>query len=276
MLWWISVPRMAIFVVPEFIVEAINLFNISSAGLVIVVIMLYFSRTINQKDEALVQANTKLEERNQEISAQHQRLQILIKEIHHRVKNNLQIISSLMSLQGRTVEDVEVASVLNESRRRVEAIALIHQKLYQDDNANRVDFKSYLEELISSQQKINRGVKCEVELKSAVLNLDIAVPLGLIISELITNSMKHAFVDVGEPKLEVKLEQENEEYVLAVKDNGVGLPDEFDLEHPVSLGIEIISALSDQIGAKVKYTNDCGAKFTVRFKDVTPSRMITS
>jgi two-component sensor histidine kinase len=257
--------------VPSFIsaetLEYVNFLNMGMTCLVVIVIMIYFSRTIHKKDEALMDANTELERQNKEILEQHKHQKILLKEIHHRVKNNLQIISSLMSLQQRNVDDADVAEVLNDSKRRVEAIALIHQKLYQDDKVNRVNFNSYLDELMVSQELMSPNVKCILEADEAVLSLDIAVPLGLIVSEMITNSIKHGFLGIDNPELWVTLTRDVDEYKLVVRDNGVGLPANFNLEEPTSLGTEIIGALTGQIDAKIDYSNENGAKFQIYFKD---------
>ena len=245
----------------------INFMNITGTGLIIIVVMIYFSRTINKKDEALVIVNEALEKQNKEIFSQHQYQQILLKEIHHRVKNNLQIISSLLSLQSNAIDNKDVSQVLDESRRRIEAIALIHEKLYQGDKIDRVDFKSYLMEIMRSQQKINSNLKCEVTSSEVAFKLDIAVPLGLIISEMIVNSVKHAFKGIENPELKVELNNNNQTIELIVQDNGIGLPESFSLEQPVSLGTEIIQALTDQIEAEIKYENDNGAKFTIVFQE---------
>ena len=240
--------------------------NLGVTATVILVVMIHFSSTIGKKDEALTQANLELEKQNKAISKQHQHLQILIKEIHHRVKNNLQIISSLMSLQ-REAADESVVEVLNESRRRVEAIALIHQKLYQDDQANHVDFKSYLEELLATQQIMTPHVKCQVVSDEAILNLDLAVPLGLIISELITNAVKHAYVGIDQPELYVNLiAGPIPNFELIIYDNGIGLPKEFSIEEPESLGFEIIILLAEQIDAKIDFENKNGARFMLHFR----------
>lgn len=245
--------------------EYINLINLTGSASVIIVIMFYFSRTISDKDKALIHANTELELQNKEILEQHKHLQLLIKEIHHRVKNNLQIISSLMSLQERSVKDKDVIAVLNESKRRVEAIALIHQKLYQNENEYQVDFKSYLEEIMSSQRLINQDVQCDVKSDEIMLDLDTAVPLGLIISEMITNALKHAFHKIEKPELTVYLKQNENNCELIVEDNGIGLPEDFDIKNNDSLGFEIITALADQIDATIEYRNNPGAVFLIQF-----------
>ena len=255
------------FVITENAAEVLNLCNFAGTTLAALVVMIYFSRSLNIKDQALISANEELENRNRDVSRQHQMLQTLIKEVHHRVKNNLQIISSLMSLQHRTIEDEKLAGILAESKRRIEAIALIHQKLYQDDKVNSVDFRSYLEDLVSTQQRMNDTVTCTVDSDEATLHLDLAVPLGLIISELVTNAMKHAFHGIDKPSLAVNLKRAENHYTLTVSDNGVGLPDNFDLSTPTSLGMEIIEALTEQIHARVEHENDGGARFTLRFVD---------
>lgn len=262
---WLSIGKEGLYDIGELWTDIVYASNLLMVALVVIVVMLFFSRTLNSQDEALRDANTELAEQNKEISEQHEKLQVLVKEIHHRVKNNLQIISSLMSLQKSTVNDERLIQVLNESKMRVEAIALIHQKLYQDDKVNYVDFHSYLEELLEMQKRLGSEVDCELEATSAILNLDVAVPLGLVLSELITNAMKHGLKDMDDPKLNVLLEEDHGHYHLRVKDNGVGLPDGFTLDNPTSFGSEIIVALTNQIDAEIEFHNDHGACFDIRF-----------
>lgn len=265
LLAWFTVGKGALYFVEDMGVSVIYACNLLMVASVVIVVLLYFSRTLNSRDEALKIANKELALQNKEISEQHDKLQVLVKEIHHRVKNNLQIISSLMSLQKSSVNDEDLIRVLNESKMRVEAIALIHQKLYQDDKVNFVDFQSYLEELMVMQKRLGKDVNCELEVDSAILNLDIAVPLGLVTSELITNAMKHGFKDVESPELKVKMEENNGHYHLRIKDNGVGLPEGFNLDNPTSFGSEIILALTKQIDAQISYGNDHGAYFDIMF-----------
>ena len=267
LLWWIFQDGHSLYCIESSTETIINLINLASTGSIIIVIMIYFSRTINKKDEALMLVNEALGKQNKEIFSQHQYQKILLKEIHHRVKNNLQIISSLLSLQSNAIENKDVSQVLDESRRRIEAIALIHEKLYQGVKIDRVDFRSYLMEIMRSQQKVNPNIQCEVNSKEVAFKLDIAVPLGLIISEMVVNSVKHAFKEIEHPELKVELKKDNQTIELIVQDNGIGLPENFSLEQPVSLGSEIIQALTDQIEAEIKHENDNGAKFTIVFKE---------
>jgi two-component sensor histidine kinase len=267
LLWYFRYDVSPVFEIPLEVESTINILNLTGTAFMNLVIMIYFSRTIIKKDQSLTMVNIDLERQNKEIVGQHSNLEILLKEINHRVKNNLQIISSLMSLERNKVENKEVVAILNKSKRRVEAIALIHKKLYQDEKFNRVDFKSYMEELMNSQKALNSNLKCIVDSEDVVLSLDTAVPLGLIISEMITNSVKHAFDGVESPELRVKLLHTEDGYELIVHDNGVGLSEGFDLNKPLSLGIEIINALTEQIGARIEFSNDKGAKFKIYFKN---------
>ncbi|MCH2229897.1 MAG: sensor histidine kinase [Crocinitomicaceae bacterium] len=263
--WYFS--QESAFPISEDVQANLSLLNASLTGIVVLVVMYYFSRTIEIKDEALIRANKKLGDRNIEISEQHKHLEVLLKEVHHRVKNNLQIISSLMSLQHRTVEDEEVAEVLNESIRRVEAIALIHQKLCQDEKGNRVDFNSYMHDLVESQKLLSPSVSFYYSSDKVVLSLDKSVPLGLIISEIITNSIKHAFDGIQYPTISIRLDKIGNNYSITVKDNGVGLPSDFNLDEPKSLGMEIVKALGDQIDADIHSKVVKGTSFIIVFED---------
>lgn len=268
LLWKITYNNIPQFIVDAELVSNLNLINLVATASVIFVIMLYFSRTINTKDEALVKANVELENQNKEIVGQRKKLEVLLKEVHHRVKNNLQIISSLLSLESGEIENEEVKKIFNESKRRVEAIALIHQKLYQDSNFSRVDFNSYLEEILTNQKKMDSQVQFSLDSDEIALDLDTAVPLGLIVSELLTNALKHAFYEERSPRLETKLIFNKPVVELIVSDNGRGLSDNFNLNQPESLGFEIITALIEQIDGNIEcYNNETGgASFKINFK----------
>lgn len=247
--------------------KIIYFINASGTGIIVIFILLYFNRTVINKDRELIKSNAELEERNAEIQQQHEYSKMLLQEIHHRVKNNLQIISSLMSLQSRSVENKEANNVLNESRRRIEAIALIHQKLYQDNKGNLVDFKSYLEEILASQKILTPNLDCQLRSDAITISLDTAVPLGLIVSEIITNSVKHAFSSVEKPVLKIELNKIHADFQLVVSDNGIGLPEDFKIESSSSLGSEIIVALVTQINAEINCNNNPGAEYTIHFQD---------
>jgi two-component sensor histidine kinase len=240
----------------------ISLLNALSSGIVVIILIFYFRKDVDIKDQELM-------EKNAELLIQNSQQEVLLKEIHHRVKNNLQVISSLISLQRNAVNDPTALNALEESKRRIEAIALIHQKLYQDKRVNKVDFNSYLNELMQSQQKINSNINCIVNCPDHIeLNLDVAMPLGIILSELISNSLKHAFLDVKSPVITILVFGAEPNYRIEFKDNGSGLPPEFNFQTCESLGMEIISALIAQIEAAIIAKNDNGAYFEITFKNL--------
>lgn len=245
----------------------VQFYNSAGTGIAIIVVLIFYNRLLMRKDEELLAANLELAIRNREISKQHDHLQLLLKEVHHRVKNNLQIISSLISLQQHVVENDDFAEILDQTKQRVAAIALVHQKLYRDGEFDRVNFKAYLNDIILSQQVVNENVVYSVETEEFNLDLDTAIPLGLIVSELIMNALKHGLVDIEEPLLTIRCFQQNNEHTLVVQDNGIGLPYDFSFENPTSLGTELIVALTEQIKGDISFKNNNGAQFTIQFND---------
>lgn len=243
--------------------------NASLTAFVAVGIIIYSTRTLSRRDQLLLEIISDLEISNRKIAKQNDNQKILLKEIHHRVKNNLQIISSLLSLQSRNLEDDKIVGVLNESRSRVEAIALIHKKLYQEDQGgNSVDFNAYLEDFIEKQRVLNPKIEFNLSASQLILHLDIAVPLGLIVSELITNAVKHAFEGIKVPKVSIELIRFGDQFELWVKDNGIGLSDDFDIDSgKLGLGADIIVALTEQIDGKMSFQNKNGASFKVLFQN---------
>lgn len=194
---------------------------------------------------------------------------ILMKEIHHRVKNNLQVISGLLELQSKAVNDEAAKDALMEGRNRVRSIALIHQNLYQFENLSSIDLKRFVNDLcrqVKSVYEKQNKIVMNVEVPVLYLDIDSAVPLGLIMNELLTNSFKYAFNDasVGEIDLEINTLAEGK-YELIYADNGPGLPVDFDLTRATTLGLQLINDLSRQIGGKVKYENKNGASFIINF-----------
>jgi two-component sensor histidine kinase len=245
--------------------ELINTFNLAVIGTLILIIMIYASHNNKIKDRALKAINKELIKQNKEIIEQRNHAEILLKEVHHRVKNNLQVISSLLSLQQNTIKDKKVLASLVDSKTRIEAIALIHQNLYNSNTGNQVDFKAYLMDLVASQKIVQSNINCAIHSEDLILELDTAIPLGLIVSEMMTNSMKHAFQGIELPKIEIKFEKKEDQYKFTFKDNGIGLPLNFTLTQPESLGMEIISSLIEQIEAKISFSSNNGAAFHISF-----------
>jgi two-component sensor histidine kinase len=196
--------------------------------------------------------------------------QVLLKEIHHRVKNNLQVICSLLSLQSRKIEDQELLQMFEESQNRVRSMALIHERLYRSDDLSSVDFGEYVRNLATQLvQSYRRGlgpVDLRVDAADVELAINAAVPCGLIVNELVTNSLKHAFVDGRPGEIHIELRPERDHLVtLAVGDNGVGFPDEVDFRQTDSLGMQLVNTLANQLGGTVELSNGQGTRFEIRF-----------
>lgn len=198
--------------------------------------------------------------------------EVLLSEIHHRVKNNLAMISSLLNLQSRQVKDARLTEALNESRQRIKSMALIHEKLYQTGNLARIPLPDYIlklvDDLIGSLNVRGRRVKASFEVADVALDIDTMIPFGLIVNELITNALKYAFDGVTSPELVVKFSfMPDEGYELSVADNGVGLPAEIELEKSDTLGLMLLRNLSLQLGGRVDVVRGTGTKFIVRFPE---------
>jgi two-component sensor histidine kinase len=192
----------------------------------------------------------------------------LLKEIHHRVKNNLQIISGLLDKQSRQTNDETAKRLMKEGQDRVFSIALVHQNLYQSENLTTIEIKSYLEILSKniekSQKSDQQDIKVTLDVDDSVVDIDMAIPLGLILNELITNCYKYAFRDRTVGEIFIRFRQQKKELVLGVQDNGVGLPSDFDLNKSRSLGINLVRGLVRQIKGKLDLvSNDNGTTFTV-------------
>jgi len=189
--------------------------------------------------------------------------EVLLREIHHRVKNNLQIISGLLNLQSRQIENTEAQEAVREGRNRVKSIALLHQKLYQQENLTGVDMMEYIQDLSNTiQQTIKdeeKDIQVEINCNNLTLDVDTAIPLGLIINELLTNSFKYAFTDKTKGKILLHLNEVDDKLILLIKDDGKGFPNDFDLTKAKSFGMKLLQSLSIKLKAEVEIKNDNGA-----------------
>ncbi len=203
--------------------------------------------------------------------------EVLLKEVHHRVKNNLQVISSLLSLQASTINDPLVLEKFIDSQKRVKSMALVHEKLYESGDLNTIDFKEYIESLVESLHASFDVRSCSIELVLAIninnrlFNIDTAIPCGLIINELLANCFKYAFEGRTNGKLLLSLHQEVEDpydYVLVVEDDGVGMPEHVDPHTTETLGLQLIYSLADQLDGVVELHRQPGTRFTIKFQSI--------
>jgi two-component sensor histidine kinase len=225
----------------------------------------------------LWRANAKGKRDRDTIEAQRLRLETslaereaLLREIHHRVKNNLQVISGLLSLQSGQSQSEELKGIMREGQSRVKSMALIHQMLYQHDNLSAIPFQDYLEaltrELKSTYGRQAAHVQLDIRAQDAKLDVDTAIPLGLIVNELVTNAYKYAFEGIGD-RISIQLQQVGAgQFELDVRDNGKGLPKDFELGKSQSLGLRLVQLLCRQIRAELTVESAGGAHFRMTFK----------
>jgi len=197
--------------------------------------------------------------------------EVLLKEIHHRVKNNLQIISSILNLQTSFVSDENTLGILLESRNRIRSMAIIHETLYKSEVFSSLDFGSYIEDLCNnliSSYQITGRVVLETEIHQVQMILDQAIPCGLLINEIITNSLKYAWKGNEHGVIHVRLEQIGSTVELEVSDNGVGLPDKFDNMNSETLGLQLIATLTEQLDGQLEVNTEKGTKYLLKFENI--------
>ncbi len=197
--------------------------------------------------------------------------EVLLREIHHRVKNNMQVISSLLSLQSQRFEDAEVREAFRESQDRIRSMALVHEKLYQTRDLSHIDFSDYVKSLTSSlfrsYQTDGPRVALKLDLERTLLDVNAAVPCGLILNELVLNALKHAFPEGRKGEITVSLhESEGGMIHLTVRDNGIGIPEGVEVGRTDTLGLQIISLLTEQLEGRMDIRRDEGTAFSLSFK----------
>jgi two-component sensor histidine kinase len=195
--------------------------------------------------------------------------EILLKEIHHRVKNNLQIIVSLLNLQSRKFEDQKVLDAINETQNRIISMSLVHQRMYQTSNFVAVDFKDYTDLLIENIRLLFADNERDISHLNSIskdfkIDIERAIPLGLIINEMVTNSFKHAFKnDIEKNIISINIKQDDQSFTLSYEDNGCGFPNDFNVDTAETLGIQLIAALVEQINGKLGFYNKGGAVYEI-------------
>jgi ammonium transporter len=202
-----------------------------------------------------------------------QEKELLLREIHHRVKNNLQVISSLLSLQSRYHKDEQAIEMAQESQNRIKVMALIHEKLYRSKDFANVEFNDYIKNLVNdlfASYKVNTSrISLKMDIENISLGIDTAIPIGLIVNELVSNCLKYAFKadKEGEIKISLRLLEDGEKELI-VSDNGVGLPDSLDIEKAESLGLRMITNLTERsLHGTVNIDRNYGTKFQIIFKE---------
>jgi len=196
---------------------------------------------------------------------------VLIKEVHHRVKNNLSIIHGLFELQMEYLTDERLKDVFRDSQLRVHSIAMVHEKLYQSDNLSRIDARKYIKELVNviseSMLETDKKIDVNIDVDDIHLTIDQGIPCGLILNELISNAIKHAFTEAASGIVRISLKTEGEKTILSVSDNGKGLPEDYKIGTTESLGHVLIEALTRQLKSSVEiFSNPGDTRFEIRFE----------
>lgn len=196
--------------------------------------------------------------------------EMLLKEIHHRVKNNLMVISSLLSMQSRDIEDEKAKAFFRESQNRAQSMALIHERLYRSRDLKKIEIGEYIfslaTDLFNAYITDPDKVKLEIDVEEIMIDINATIPLGLILNELITNSLKYAFpVDI-KGKLKIKFYRDDD-YNLIVSDTGIGFPEDFDFMNNDSLGVILIKSLTDQLDGELEIDGSNGTTFRIKFPE---------
>ncbi len=242
-----------------------NYFILASVLFLGISVLAYAALVANKrKKEKLSEQNIIIEK------ALHEK-EFLMKEIHHRVKNNLQVVSSLLKLQSHYIKDEQAQEAVRDSRNRVQSMALIHQNLYQEDNLTGIDVTDYIGKLCSNLfESYNihpEKIKLIKEIQPLNLDVDTVVPLGLIINELVTNSLKYGFPGNRSGAVKIMLQEENSILVLKIFDNGVGLPNDFNEKYKSTFGFRMINAFIQKLKGELKTFNDEGTKVIIEMKN---------
>ena len=227
---------------------------------------------LGQLQQLNADLETRVDVRTRELTAMLKEREALLQEVHHRVKNNLQVVSSLINMQVRKLPAGAALSrdALRECQRRVEAIALIHEQLYRSRNYGRIPFSEYVRSLAGNVFEATgvspELVTLELAIDDVALAVDLAIPCGLVINELITNALKHGFPDGRRGRVRVELGRRADGFVLAVADDGVGLPEGFTLATASSMGLSLVQTLAEQLHARVDVALQPGARVQLAFQ----------
>jgi two-component sensor histidine kinase len=249
-----------------------TLLFISTLLLLSILVFMYFSiNKIKSKNKQLSEKNIEIMHKSEMLASTLKEKELLIKEVHHRVKNNMQIIMSLLKLQAEKVDDKRVEAYFSEARNRIQSMALIHEFLYKKEKMDFLQMDKYIEQLSQeikySFVQPNKDILLHTNCEPILLDFDTSIPLGLIINELVTNAFKHAFPE-GVGQIWVSFKRMTKGYELTVKDNGIGTPNNFETKKQDSLGMELIRLLSEQINAELKMNHNHGFEVRIQIQEM--------
>ncbi|MEL6917312.1 MAG: sensor histidine kinase, partial [Bacteroidota bacterium] len=222
----------------------------------------------------LLHAHHNLYKSKREIEKRIQEKETLLKEVHHRVKNNLQTVSSLLSLQCRAIKDEKVKNLIKSSQNRVISMAMVHEMLYMRDDLTKIEYKSYVQELseylVRSVKGAKNNIKLNIDIPDIKLGIDTAIPLGLLINETLTNALKYGIKDDRKGEISIRLRKEDDkDFILNIGDNGEGFSEKINFKTTTSLGLKLIHNLTRQLkGSITRDASKKGTNYIVRFQEV--------
>jgi PAS domain S-box-containing protein len=253
------------------------------------------NQQLHANEQQLRAANQQLRANEQQLKAANQQLQadvierkraeeqikrdmkekeVLIKEIHHRVKNNMQVISSILNLHSKHIEDEQALKIFRNGQSRIRSMALVHEKMYESEDLANIDFAEYIRSTTSylfSLHRISEAIGWNIDIKDIFLDINTAIPCGLIINELVSNALKYAFPDGREGEIRIGLALDKDgKFTLTVEDNGIGFPKDTDFRKTKSLGMQLVIMLAEQIGGTIELERKEGTAFTIRFEKPQP------
>lgn len=202
--------------------------------------------------------------------------ELLLREIYHRTKNNMYVISSMLRLQSRSISDAKILTIFQETENRIRAMSLVHEKLYQSQDLSNLDLGEYLGDMVKSlvdNMMIGERIKVDVDVMPVPISIDHAVPFGLVVNEIVTNSLKHAFPDdrAGIISIKLQIDEKSREIELLVRDNGIGIPDGFDFRKSSSFGLQTaVNLVEKQLNGTYEIKHNNGTEFFIRF--IEPQR----
>jgi two-component sensor histidine kinase len=252
-----------VYILPENLITWTSVVMSFTTACIVLIILFYFSKAVNTNEAALKEVCLTLNNKNDENKA-------MLKEIHHRVKNNLQVINSLLSMQSRFIEDESVVAMFKESQKRIMTIAAIHEKLYNSDNLKDLNAKTHITTLVNELIKsysISQKIKLKIDIEPIYLGLESLVPLGLIINEIITNSLKHAFSSEEENTITLSLVKKDDAlFEMLISDDGIGF-DSAILKK--GLGQKLISIFVKQLNGSIELLKQKGTTYKIIFQEIS-------
>ncbi|HMK54367.1 MAG TPA: PAS domain S-box protein [Methanobacteriaceae archaeon] len=229
--------------------------------------------TIRDSDHEIIGAVETIEDITEEVKDKKQieaslsEKEVLLREIHHRVKNNLQIISSLINLQSNRIEDPETLHLFQKNRNRIRSMAMVHEKLYQSGDLTQINLSEYLRDLVldilRSYENVPDRIKLKTDLEAIWIDINTAIPCGLIINELVTNTIKHAFPTGESGEIRIGLQKVDDKLVLTFADDGVGIPDEVNFHQTQTLGLKMVKVLTQQLDGEIEILKNKGTLFKI-------------